>query len=77
LTYCTVTDAVTLNSFCESGAPLFVNASFDIATHSDKSVSLYVRNLTNWDGLIDPSYSTTTPFRARPRTIGVQFEARY
>lgn len=76
LEYCTVT-GVNLNAFCESGKPLFVDASFDISTQSNKTVSLYVRNLTDWDGLTDPSYSATTPFRPRPRTVGVQFEARY
>ena len=76
LEYCTVT-GVNLNAYCESGKPLFVNANFDIATHSDMTVSVYVRNLTNWDGLIDPSYSTTTAFRARPRTVGVQFETKF
>jgi outer membrane receptor protein involved in Fe transport len=76
LTYCTIT-GVNMNAFCESGAPLFVNASFDISTHSNQNVSLYVRNLTNWDGLTDPAYSPVTPFRPRPRTFGIQFEARY
>ena len=76
LEYCTVT-GVNLNAYCESGSPLLVNANFDIATQSNKSVSLYVRNLTDWDGLTDPSYSATTPFRTRPRTVGVQFEAKF
>jgi outer membrane receptor protein involved in Fe transport len=75
-TYCTVS-GVNLNAFCESGAPLFVNANFDLSTHSNQTVSFYVRNLTNWSGLTDPSYSVTTPFRPRPRTVGIQFETRF
>jgi hypothetical protein len=75
-TYCTVT-GVNLNAYCESGAPVFVNAEFSISSHSNKSVSIYVRNLTNWSGLTDPSYSQTTPFRPRPRTVGIQFETKF
>lgn len=76
LTYCSVTGA-NQNAFCRSGAPLFVNPNVDISSHSGKTFSVYVQNLTNWNGLTDPSYSPTTPFRARPRTIGVQFETRF
>jgi iron complex outermembrane recepter protein len=75
-TYCTVT-GVNLNAYCESGTPVFVNADFALTLDSNKTVSLYVRNLTNWSGLTDPSYSATTPFRPRPRTVGIQLEAKY
>jgi outer membrane receptor protein involved in Fe transport len=75
-TYCTVT-GVNLNAYCESGTPLYVNADFGITLDGNKTLSLYARNLTNWDGLTDPSYSATTPFRPRPRTVGIQLEAKY
>ena len=75
-TYCTVTGA-DLNAYCESGAPVYLNADFAVSINSNLSVSLYGRNLTNWSGLTDPSYSATTPFRPRPRTVGLQLEAKY
>ena len=63
--------------YCVSGTPTFVNGSFDISTHDNKTLSLFVQNLTNWQGLTDPAYSQTTTFRPRPRTFGVQFEAKF
>ena len=67
----------TVTVTCTSGKPLFVNANLEIATHTNKSISLYVQNLTNWHGLLGPAYSPTTPFRPRPRTFGIQFEAKF
>lgn len=63
--------------YCASGSPLLVNANVDISTDDNKTVSLFVRNLTNWQGLSDPAHSLTTPFRPRPRTFGVQLEASF
>ena len=62
---------------CRSGTPTLVNGSFDISNHDGKTLSLLIQNLTNWKGLIDPAYSPTTPFRPRPRTFGIQFEAKF
>ena len=60
-----------------SGRPLFVDASVDLVSHTNKTVSLYVHNLTNWNGLIVPAADARSPFRTRPRTVGIQFEAKF
>lgn len=60
-----------------SGKPLLVNASFEIANHANQSVSIYVQNLTDWDGLMTPAPSATAEFRTRPRTVGIQFETKF
>jgi iron complex outermembrane receptor protein len=60
-----------------SDRPLFVNANFDIANHHGQTVSLYVQNLTGWNGVIVPAPLLNTLFRTRPRTIGIQFETKF
>lgn len=60
-----------------SGKPLIVNGSIDIANRHDQTVSIYVQNLTNWNGLAQPSVDAMGMFRVRPRTIGIQFEAKF
>ncbi|WP_066700806.1 TonB-dependent receptor [Sphingobium amiense] len=60
-----------------SGKPLIVNANFDISTHDNKTFSVYVQNLTNWNGLTSAPAVESLSFRPRPRTIGVQFEAKF
>lgn len=62
---------------CESDRPFFVNANFDISTHNNQTVSLYVENLTDWGGKTDPAYSFPTEFRPRPRTWGIQYSATF
>ena len=71
-------------SFCNngnvcysSGSPTLVNASFEISNHNNQTVRLYATNLTNWNGLTTPAYVENTAFRDRPRTFGIQFEAKY
>ncbi len=61
----------------ESGKPKIVNASFELSTHSNKTLSIYVQNLTNWGGILSPPAVPTLLFRPRPRTIGIQFEAKF
>jgi iron complex outermembrane receptor protein len=60
-----------------SGSPTLVNASFEISNHNNQTVRLYATNLTNWNGLVTPAYVENTAFRERPRTIGIQFEAKH
>jgi outer membrane receptor protein involved in Fe transport len=62
---------------CESGRPFFVNGNFDISTHNNQTVSLFVENLTNWGGKTDPAYSFPTEYRPRPRTWGIQYSATF
>ena len=65
-------------NYCyNSGSPTLVNASFEIANHNNQTVRLYATNLTNWNGLVTPAYVENTAFRERPRTIGIQFEAKH
>jgi iron complex outermembrane recepter protein len=63
--------------FCTSGEPVFVNSRLDLSDHSGKTLSLFIENLANWKGRPDPAIGPTTEFRPRPRTIGVQFEAKF
>jgi len=65
------------NSDYASGAPLIVNASFAVSNQSGQTLSLYVHNMTNWNGLLIPSPEPTTPFRTRPLTVGLQFETKF
>ncbi|WP_327755050.1 TonB-dependent receptor [Sphingobium sp. SJ10-10] len=60
-----------------SGKPMIVNASFELATHTNKTFSIYVQNLTNWDGTMSAPAVPTLAFRPRPRNIGIQFEAKF
>ena len=68
-----------------SGKPLLVNSSFEISNHFNQSLSLYVENLTNWHGLMEPAppaaptadAEASAELRTRPRTVGVQLEAKY
>lgn len=65
--------------------PLLVNASFDISNHSNETVSLYIQNLTNWNGLLEPAppavptldAAAAAEYRSRPRTVGIEFAAKY
>ena len=61
----------------QSGKPLIVNANFDISTHDNKTFSIYVQNLTNWNGLTSAPAVEPLSFRPRPRTIGAQFEVKF
>jgi iron complex outermembrane recepter protein len=71
----------TSSQLYESGRPLLVNGSVEIANHSNQSVSLYVENLTNWNGLMQPAPTgasgATQEIRTRPRTVGLQLEAKF
>ena len=60
-----------------SGSPTTLNVSLEIANHHNQSLTLYGTNLTNWNGLLTPSPEGSTSFRQRPRTIGIQLEARF
>ncbi|MBK8545106.1 MAG: TonB-dependent receptor [Caulobacteraceae bacterium] len=62
---------------CFSDEPVFVNASFDISSHSGHTLTIFATNLTDEDGVAAPDYSPTTAFRPRPTTIGLQLELRY
>ncbi len=61
----------------KSDKPLIVNAGFDIMMQSGHTVSLFVQNLTNWDGITIPAPVNVTEVRYRPRTVGIQYEARF
>jgi outer membrane receptor protein involved in Fe transport len=65
-------------NYCySSGSPTTVDASIEIANHHHQSLALYGTNLTNWNGLLIPSPTANTAFRQRPRTIGMQLEAKF
>ena len=65
-------------NYCySSDSPMTLNAAFEVATHGNLSVTLYGTNLTNWDGLLIPAPTANTTYRQRPRTIGVQVEAKF
>lgn len=64
-------------ALCYSEAPFYINANFDIISASGKTLSIFGTNLNNWNGLLQPASTQTTTFRPRPRTIGVQFEAKF
>lgn len=59
-----------------SDSPMIVNASFELATHHNLTLELYVENLNNWSGLTIPAPTANTAFRVRPRTFGLQLEAK-
>jgi outer membrane receptor protein involved in Fe transport len=65
-------------NFCyTSGSPTNLNLRFEIANHHNQRLSLYATNLTNWSGFSVPGTEQSTEIRERPRTIGIQFEARF
>lgn len=65
------------NSTCKSDSTTFLSANFDLVSDSGKTLTIYGTNLTNSNALLEPSAAQTTPFRPRPRTIGVQFEVKF
>ena len=65
-------------NFCySSDSPQTLNASLEISTRNNQSLTLYGTNLTNWDGLLIPANTANTAFRQRPRTLGLMYETRF
>lgn len=78
----TIDDPDTAVGTFTSGKPMLVDASFEVANHHDQSLSVYVQNLTNWNGVTVPSPlqgkgDSSVYYRTRPRTIGIQFETKF
>lgn len=67
----------TTSAIASSDAPLTFNGSLALANHANQSVSVYVQNLTNWNGLTQPGSDAQSMFRIRPRTIGIQVETKF
>lgn len=58
-----------------SDAPLTAQASLAITTPSNWTVRLFAENITNWNGVLQPTTEAgTLQHRLRPRTIGLQLE---
>lgn len=65
------------SAVASSDRPLIINGSITLADDQNRSISLYVQNLTNWNGLMQPAVDEQNMFRLRPRTIGFQFDASF
>jgi iron complex outermembrane receptor protein len=57
-----------------SDAPLTARASFALKSPDNWTATLFVENITNWNGLLQPPSDVSLQFRTRPRTVGLQFE---
>ncbi|MGV3482231.1 MAG: TonB-dependent receptor [Sphingobium sp.] len=57
-----------------SDAPLTARAGFALKSPDNWTATLFVENITNWNGRLQPPSDVSLEFRTRPRTVGLQFE---